>query len=147
MIMNWGYKILTAICIFLVAMIGMVFIAMRQDNDLIEENYYEKELAFQAQIDAAKRLDAVDDGKFLKLSTNNIMLQLPMGTFEQNVSGKIEFLRRDDARKDAKFDLHVNENGSEFFPIQLFSMGSYQVRISWENDALLYFQQEDLMIP
>lgn len=145
--MNWGYKILTAICIFLVAMIGMVFIAMRQDNDLIEENYYEKELAFQAQIDAAKRLDAVDDGKFLKLSTNNIMLQLPMGTFEQNVSGKIEFLRRDDARKDAKFDLHVNENGSEFFPIQLFSMGSYQVRISWENDALLYFQQEDLMIP
>lgn len=147
MIMNWGYKILITICIFIVAMIGMVVIAMRQDNDLIDDNYYEKELAFQTQIDAGKRLDTVYNGMLLKVLSNQVTLQLPVGIFEKIKSGKIEFLKRDDAKKDIAFDLLVNEKGSTVFPIQSFSRGSYQVRISWENDALWYFQQEVLIIP
>ncbi len=147
MIMNWGYKILIVICLFLVAMIGMLFIAMRQNNDLIEDNYYEKELAFQKQIDAAKRLDSLYTGMLLKVSATKISLQLPIGTFEKTISGTIEFLRKDDAKKDIKFMLQVNEIGSTIFPIQSFSTGSYQVRIRWENDALSYYQQEDLMMP
>ena len=47
---NWGHGILIAIILFLAGIGAMVFISMKQNNsiELIEDNYYEKELVFQA---------------------------------------------------------------------------------------------------
>ncbi len=45
--MNWGHKITIVIVVFLVAMVSMVIVAYRQTNDMIDENYYTKELEYQ----------------------------------------------------------------------------------------------------
>lgn len=144
--MNWGYKILTVIILFVVAMISMVFIAMKQSNDLIEENYYEKELAYQSQIEAGRRLDKLQTGMLLQNTAGNIILNLPAGSYEQGVTGSIEFLRKDDATKDVHLKLQPDTGGQQLIEKKLFDTGSYQVRIKWQHNATDYYQQEDLMI-
>jgi hypothetical protein len=54
--MNWGHKITIVIIVFLVGMLGMVFIALRQNNEMIDDDYYKKELAYQQVIDAKNNL-------------------------------------------------------------------------------------------
>ena len=54
--MSWGYRVLIILGIFLVGMISMVIVATKQTNEMIDSDYYEKELAYQQVIDARKRL-------------------------------------------------------------------------------------------
>lgn len=44
---NWGTGITIFIVLFVVSMSAMVFKASQQNVDLVTEDYYEKELAFQ----------------------------------------------------------------------------------------------------
>lgn len=145
--MNWGYKILTVIILFIVVMLTMVFIAMKQDNDLIEDNYYEKELAYQSQIDAGRRLDWLHSGKLLHPTANNILLQLPTGSYENGVNGSIEFLRIDDAAKDIRIKLEPDNDGKQIISRESFSTGTYQVRIKWKHASEEFYQQEDMLLP
>jgi len=48
--MNWGTGILVLIILFFITMFVMVYIAFNQRVDLVTKNYYEKELAYQKDI-------------------------------------------------------------------------------------------------
>ena len=45
--MNWGHKILIVYATFIIAMLGMVYVASKQTNEMQDENYYVKELKYQ----------------------------------------------------------------------------------------------------
>ena len=47
--MNWGYKILFVIILFVVGMVGMVIVAFKQSNEMLDTNYYERELQYPKQ--------------------------------------------------------------------------------------------------
>ena len=51
--MNWGHKLTIVIVLFVAGMLGMVSYAMMQDNEMIDDHYYQKELEYQDVIDAS----------------------------------------------------------------------------------------------
>ena len=48
--MNWGHKITIVILTFIIGMLGMVYVASKQTNEMFDSNYYEKELKYQNYI-------------------------------------------------------------------------------------------------
>lgn len=44
---NWGVFAFSLFGVFVVFMLGMVYFATKQNNELVTENYYEKELEFK----------------------------------------------------------------------------------------------------
>ena len=89
--MNWGYKILIVIIAFIVAMMSMVFVAFRQTNDMLDENYYEKEMNYQSLINAAQNLNVVTDSTLINQNDSFVIVNIPkilISNFEQgNISG------------------------------------------------------------
>ncbi len=49
--MGWGWRITILYSSFVVFMIGMAVMAFRQDFDLVSDDYYEEEIAYQGRID------------------------------------------------------------------------------------------------
>ncbi|MGB1317661.1 MAG: FixH family protein, partial [Flavobacteriales bacterium] len=49
--MNWGWGISIFYGSFVVFMLGMVTLAFQQDFDLVADDYYEQEIAYQGRID------------------------------------------------------------------------------------------------
>ena len=47
---NWGTGILLSIIVFMAILIGIVYVFMNQDVDLVTKDYYGKELRYQDQI-------------------------------------------------------------------------------------------------
>ena len=45
--MNWGKGITLVIILFIITMLGMVYVASKQTNEMVEANYYDKELKYQ----------------------------------------------------------------------------------------------------
>ena len=75
--MNWGHKITLVFIVFAIAILGMVYVASQQTNELQDENYYEKELVYQTVIDGRNNLK--NEGNYiLRDSSNDILLQIPI---------------------------------------------------------------------
>ena len=68
--MNWGYKLIVVIAVFLIAMLAMVGVAYKQSNEMVESNYYDKEINYQSLINAASN--------FLKMTIKVKILLWPL---------------------------------------------------------------------
>ena len=52
--MNWGWKIVIIFAGFVTMVLVMVFMAVQEDFHLVADNYYEKEIKYQGEIDRIK---------------------------------------------------------------------------------------------
>ncbi len=144
--MNWGYKILIGFSIFVIGMLCMVGIAMRQSNEMMDDNYYEKELKFQDKIDASKNLSAVVEKLSITDSGNVVVLQLPAATVASTTVGTIECIRSAEQKRDVRLKIDLDDKGKQVLPKTLFVNGIYQLRIDWVTNGTSYFHQQVLTI-
>lgn len=144
--MNWGYKILIGFSIFVIGMLYMVGIAMRQSNEMMDDNYYEKELKFQDKIDASKNLSAVVEKLSITDSGNVVVLQLPAATVASTTVGTIECIRSAEQKRDVRLKIDLDDKGKQVLPKTLFVNGIYQLRIDWVTNGTSYFHQQVLTI-
>lgn len=145
--MNWGYKILLVIIAFIVGMLSMVYIASKQTNEMIDKDYYEKELKYQNLINAAQNLNNLNVKKDSILFVENKMLKLklPTNTFENFKSGNLELLRLDDIKKDKNIELNPINGNQDISMNELFT-GNYKIRLFWENASTQYYIEKTLFI-
>lgn len=144
--MNWGYKILLVIIGFVLTMLSMVYFSYKQNNEMIDTNYYEKELKYQALIDASNNLNNVTQDTLIKQDLNSISIKIPSVLMSNFSKGKIEFIKNDNEKKDIVFNFSPDTNGIFKMDLERFSKGYYTARINWENAKTAYYREQKLNI-
>ncbi|HRI32612.1 MAG TPA: FixH family protein [Saprospiraceae bacterium] len=144
--MNWGYKILIVIIAFMIAILSMVFVAFRQTNDMLDENYYEKEMNYQSLIDAAQNLNLVNDSLLINQNESYVIVHVPITLISNFEQGNLTFLRIDDKRKDFTFDFKPNEEGILQIEKFKFIPGTYKARMKWRNLGKDYYREQNLIV-
>lgn len=124
----------------------MVFVSMRQTNEVIDSNYYDRELKYQQVIDAKKNLQKTNDSVLLVTGAHHIKVIFPKNTVSQLDSGKIEFLKLSDSKFDHVIVMKPSNDSLYEVPLALLAKGMYRVRIEWSNDRTGYYQEKDLQI-
>ncbi len=145
--MNWGYKILIVIVVFIVSMLAMVFVSFRQTNDMVDTNYYEKELKYQSLIDASKNLNAVSNIDLISEKEGGIAITIPPSLLVDFKNGKLEFLKNDDQKQDFTLNFEPNADGVYLISNAKLQTGSYKVRIQWESNKKSYYREQTVIIP
>ncbi|WKV12550.1 FixH family protein [Marivirga harenae] len=137
--MHWGNKITLVFIGFVILIISMVVFSMRQEFHMVEENYYEEEIAYEGKMNEIKNgrdwpglVSAKQEGQMLKLKFEDA----------EKVKGKIQFYRPADA--DLDFFVPISEEIN--IPIEKFKAGSWKISFSWETDGKKYFKEEQIFI-
>ena len=139
--MGWGWRITIFYGSFVVMMVGMVILAFQQDFDLVADDYYEQEIAYQGRID--QLTNAKDDNQKVFVSSVDGAIQLAFSAPAQDV--KIHFFRP----SDDTMDFRVAEASVESelnVPITKFSKGKYLAKVQWKANGKTYFQEDNLFI-
>ncbi|ANH81326.1 hypothetical protein A8C56_10320 [Niabella ginsenosidivorans] len=144
--MSWGYRVLIILGIFLVGMISMVVVATRQTNEMIDSDYYEKELAYQKVIDGRKRLKATGEAVMIKTLNNFVEVQLPSAASGNIRSGAIEFLRLSGSKGDRKLDMGTSAAPVYRLPVSMLMKGWYRVRMHWVNNDSAYYHEQNFRV-
>ncbi len=139
--MNWGWKITIVYSLFVIAMVSAVIFSTTLDVNLVEENYYDKEVAFQKEID--QKQNAINDSVVFKVNVLNDSIELNIPVKE--AQGKIYFVRAADINNDKKFELKL-VNGKQKFAKELFKPGSYEIQVEWKNNNKEYYWEEKITI-
>lgn len=144
---SWGTKIAILYSTFVAMIIVMVYISMNQKIELVSDDYYEKELAFQEKIDQTNNANALSESVTHTISENGIELKFPTVFTDKKINGEILFYRPSDKSKDISIPVTVNSDLKQFVSSQQLSSGMYKMRLSWEVDNVKYFTEKVIVMP
>lgn len=141
--MNWGKGITLVIIAFMGFILSMVIKAFSKDADLVEEDYYENELLYNSEKDAAYNFENTEKTLVIQKTDKGVLLIMPGENEVKN--GVIEFYRPDKKTWDRTFDLNLDENYSQVFPKDEFHFGFYEIKVSWNDGEQDYIAKNELM--
>ncbi len=141
--MNWGNGIALFFAAFILFMLSLVFICMKQDNlHLVTQNYYEEEIKYQQQIDRVNNASKLDYKIFTyHAEGKNVNLNLPTGAV-----GTLHLFRPSDARLDRKFQVTVGNDGTCSIDLGNLPSGYWKMMLSWNEGGTEYYMEEKITI-
>ncbi len=145
--MNWGVKILISYLVFLVAVLASVFFAMNQKTELVTDNYYEKELKYQEQIDKSHRTKSLKEKTEIRLLDKYIKIKFPALPDKNNEKSFILLYRPSDISKDLKLPVSADSLGVQLVPAGKLAKGFWKIKLDWVSGGLEYYDESILNIP
>ena len=143
---NWGTGIFISIAVFMIIIIILTTIFMNQRVDLVTNNYYEKTLTYQNQIDTYKRTAELKEKVSFNYADNKINLSFPDSFLKKVNDGKLYFYRPSDSRKDFTIPIQLDKNGSQVFNTSKIDKGYWKVEVQWTMNNQNYLMEKSVLI-
>ena len=140
--MSWGYKILVAYLLFFIMIISFLYIASKQTNELLETNYYEKEIQFQKILNGVENLNQLEAKIELKISNTNLEINFPESGIKDQPLIHLEFIKMSDQSKDFNIDIKADDKGRIILPATKVSTGFYRLQMKWESQGKPYVYRD-----
>ena len=143
---SWGTGVVTGIIIFVFISLSMTIIFMTQDVHLVTDDYYEKTLSYQDEIDKQNRTNALDEDVKINFNEKMIKLVFPKAYLNKDISGEIYFYRPSNPGLDFKIPLKLNENGNQFIPVERIEKGFWRLKINWLMGENAFYNERVITI-
>ena len=143
---NWGTGIFISIAIFMIITIVLTVIFMNRRVDLVTNNYYEKTLTYQTQIDSYKRTADLKEKVSFNYADNKINVSFPNSFLNEVNNGKLYFYRPSDSRKDFTVPIRLDKKGSQIVNTTKIDKGYWKVEIQWTMNNQDYLMEKSVLI-
>lgn len=143
---NWGTGIFISIVLFMIITVILTVIFMNRRVDLVTNNYYEKTLTYQNQIDTYKRTAGLKEKVSFNYADNKINVSFPGSFLHEVNNGKLYFYRPSDSRKDFTIPIQLDERGSQIVNTTKIDKGYWKVEIQWTMNNQNYLMEKSVLI-
>lgn len=137
---NWGTGIVLVFILFFAAIAFILIFPFNQKVDLVTDDYYQKELKYQDQIDRSSRAKLLTEE--ILLTQNRKTLDIIFPKSYGSISGEIMFYRPSDLTKDFISKIKTDAGGRQTIGIGELAPGLWKIKITWiMNDQEYYFEK------
>lgn len=146
--MNWGWKIVFLYSGFVVMTLGMVFYFMREKVDLVAEDYYKQEIAYQDQIDKMSNSQNMDQPLSIELDqqASSAIIRFPMEHVALGLKGNVELYRPANSAEDRNFAILTDSTGVQVISIDGYSRGLWRIKVFWNSGGKEYYSEKTLTL-
>lgn len=135
---NWGQKMIFFAIIFMLMVVGLVAKMMGHAEQLVDEDYYEKGLHFQQEIDAHKNLNYRLE---FHQKNEQIVFSSP-GADSVNLIAK----RPSNATLDFSLPLVSDANQNFIFPTDQMAKGPWNIHLEWKSKGNFWAADQKINI-
>lgn len=145
---TWPVAIAFVYSVFVLTLIGMVIFSSRNTVDLVSDDYYQEEIAFQKQIDRVKRSRNLPDQLSCTYDQQNacIVIRFPVTPSAENIRGKIHLFRPSDAAQDKYTQIRTDSENRQILSTHNLSHGFWRIKIKWTTGQEEYFNETEVYI-
>lgn len=140
---NWGTGITLVYSGFVVFMLFMVFLCVKQEFFLVTPDYYAQELKYQEVIDGKANTDKLSEPIKISPDAKAVTVQFP-AELKQIESGTMLFYRPDNAKHD--MELPLKDKLTYQVAAEKFVYGFYKVKMTWVSNGVAYFEELPMFI-
>lgn len=141
---NWGTGIVLAFIGF-IAFIMYFIITMnvnsKYDHDLVTEDYYKQELAYQSDIDKLKNAKKLNTNISYKKSVEGLIINFPSDIDIKKITGKVFLYRPSNKHLDFDVDISLSKPFL-LIPDNRLVDGRWNIKVDWQynDESYLYIK-------
>lgn len=144
--MNFGHKIGIVYTLFVIFMITLVTLCVKQkDISLVSNDYYKQEIAYQAEIEKQRNAEQLTTPVTISYTGEKQEVSISFPDEQKGAVGKVKFYRPADAKKDFTVDLALQQSTVQNIEVNKLVKGLWVVKIEWEKAGKLYQTEEKLV--
>ena len=137
---NWALGVTVFYGGFALFMLGFLVVSTFHKVDLVEENYYDKEIAYQQHIDKVRRAKALTQPLEWKRGVNNLEFQFPKEF--PSVEGKIKLYRPSDSGRDVIVAIKTDAERRQEVSLAGLERGLWRMQIDWKSGSQTYYNDD-----
>jgi hypothetical protein len=142
---NWGTGIFIVIVFIFFGVIGFFIFSANLDINLVEKNYYEKELVYEQRIAHTRNANNLPEKIRIESLADRVVLHFPDTVRNTGIRGTIWFYRPSDESKDFTVPISLDASLCQAIDKVRIFPGKYTVKIDWEMAGTPYYQEEILI--
>lgn len=135
---HWGHAVIIYFSMFVLFILFMVYQASQQTFDLVSENYYDEEIAYQSTIDEQHRANELPTQASLSIADNVLSVRIPSEVAAE--SGEIYLFSPVATKRDKRYALNTDATGLQMLDFGKLEKGIYDVQVRWKSKNLFYRQ-------
>jgi hypothetical protein len=141
--LNWGHGITIFITGFILFMGFLVYKTFTIDFDLVAEDYYAKELAYEDRMQQMGNVRDLGETPTVELNSSQVIVSLP-DSQRDGSSGTLMFYSPADKSSDREYTFEADKNGVFYVNTEQLPAQFYEVRVQWTNSGNNYYHTSDL---
>lgn len=143
----WPTSIAIFFALAITFIISFIVWAVRQREDLVSADYYEREVRYQSQLDTLNRSQAVAAKTVVTFEPTQqvIVITLPEAK-ATGTTGSIHLYRPSDARLDRELPLELSSEGTQHLDAKQLRDGLWKVRVKWNVGGHDYFLDQPVIV-
>lgn len=143
---SWGKGIVISLIFFMLITIVLVVISFMQRIDLVANNYYEKEIKYQEQIETMKKTALLNNPVSVSQGENSVVVMFNDSLDFTKIMGTMKFYRPSDEKKDFSIPLKIENNGKMYVSSESIEKGFWKIQINWSVDGNKYFKEVSIVL-
>jgi hypothetical protein len=143
---NWGTGIVIFFIVFISLAIGFIVFSLRQEHDLVDEDYYRKGAEYSVQIAINQRSENYMDSVRVFVTGDFVQVDLCISLLQNIDSLHLVFYRPSDKDLDYSFSSKIVDSSGIKVPKSKLVNGRYLVKLSWMLQGNKYMLQKQLFI-
>ncbi|MBP0612026.1 FixH family protein [Chryseobacterium sp. cx-311] len=144
---TWGHGVALALGLFIIFILSMIFYftSTWKNSELITDDYYEAELAYQDVIDAKSLANGLPEKPQYSQDKMGIRITFPQEYNNLNTQFSIDLHRAEDQKLDVIKEMDLDGRNSLFIPAAVLAKGNYVLRVHWTRAEKNYQLDYDLV--
>jgi hypothetical protein len=143
---NWGTGIFIVILLFVMAVVAFLIYTSNMDMKLVEDNYYDKELAYQDRIDKLNNTASLPWKINISQVPGTLIIQFPQSDTALAPSGSLLFYRPSDSDKDFSVPIQLNDSSRQVIDIRGVNKGKWVIKLDWKMGGKEYYYEEEVFV-
>ena len=143
---NWGTKLFIATAMFMLFLLGMVYMTTLQDRSMVEDEYYQKSMVYQLMMDKKNNTKKLEQKVQVNMGREYLSIRFQDFFNPANISGEIKIYRPSDIKLDVLIPIKLDSTRSLHFPTNKLTKGKYIVKIDYKVGETGYYQEQVVFV-
>lgn len=137
----WGYGIAAVYSTFALATLAFVAFTMTQKVELVSNDYYAQEIAYEGQINRQRQTNDLEKQVTCELSADRQFIHLQMPAEMTTAQGTILLYRPSESALDQELKLSLDKSGSQAISTAKLSKGAWRVKVTWSHEGREFYNE------
>lgn len=143
---NWGTAVVIAFGLFMSFILFFVFKVQsdsKYDNELVTEEYYQKEQEVQGNIEKEQNSNKLENKVTISKVNEGLIIQFPSNFDYKEIKGKVILYRPSNEKLDSETAILLSSS-QLIIPKEKLILGNWDITVDWEYKGVKYRNKETI---
>lgn len=144
--LNWGWGIAIFYSLFVIIMVGMVIMSSRQEINMVQDHYYEKDLNYEAFRKSRQNASELASKSMVTYDAGRKSISLEFPETLLQVEGEVTLYRPSSQSMDKKWPVRLNDAGIMEITTENLLPGLWRVLVDFKSAGKSYYHEQVVVI-